>query len=70
MLGKLYPQHVLHVWVRFKLVPWHTEHILKFHLLKCGCTKISHYLLVYVQGAATRCQRLRKVQLKVASLRA
>ena len=73
MLGKLYPQQnvfLLHVWVEFKVVPWRTEHILKFHLLKCGCTQISDYFVVFVQGAATRCQRLRKVQLQVASLRA
>ena len=60
---------LLDVWVRFKVVPWRTEHILTFHLLKCGCTQISDYFVVFVQGAATRCQRLRKVQLQVASLR-
>ena len=60
----------LHVWVEFKVVPWCTEHILKFHLLKCGCTQISDYFVVFAQGAATRCRRLRKLQLQVPSLRA
>ena len=50
MLGKLYPQQnvfLLHVWVEFKVVPWRTEHILKFHLPKCGCKQISDYFVAW-----------------------